>query len=469
MQPVPTQPVAQPEAAERQRLTVIGGGITGLSTAYLAAKAGAEVTVVEGSNTFGGLLNTFDIGGNRLEYYYHHFFTHDAEINWLIKELGIEHKLQYISTTMGTYRQGKIYDFNSAADLLRFKPMSLFDKARFGFTTLYMGKVADWHQFEGVPCMDWFYKYAGKGATEALWKPMLEIKFGPYADQVPLAWMIGRMRQRLGSRKQGDERLGYLEGSLYTLLEALMQKLESMGVTLINEAPVEEFMVEGGRLQGIKTPKGEIKGGKFVTTIPSIYLAPLLKPVAPALGAKLEEVEYFGAVCTILETDRKLSDIYWLNVADEGFPFGGVIEHTNFIPKEQYDGKHITYLSRYFAMNEDLANMSKEEIAKVMIPPLKRIYPDFDESWVKNVHIFRTYTAATVCDLNFSQKVPDCRTDIQDLYIANMVHIYPDERSTNNSIRVAAEACKAMGFQGVDVPANASLSGQIGFTTKQEA
>jgi hypothetical protein len=44
-----------------------------------------------------------------------------------------------------------------------------------------------------------------------------------------------------------------------------------------------------------------------------------------------------------------------------------------------------------------------------------------------------------------------------------MVHIYPDERSTNNSIRVAAEACKAMGINTDFVPHGASLSGQIGF------
>ena len=77
---------------EDKQITIIGGGITGLATAYIAAKSGKKVRVLEASKTFGGLLNTFEIGGNRLEYYYHHFFTHDAEINWLIKELGIAEK-----------------------------------------------------------------------------------------------------------------------------------------------------------------------------------------------------------------------------------------------------------------------------------------------------------------------------------------------------------------------------------------
>ena len=152
-----------------------------------------------------------------------------------------------------------------------------------------------------------------------------------------------------------------------------------------------------------------------------------------------------------------------MNVADEGYPFGGVIEHTNFIPKEEYIGSHIVYLSRYFAMSESLATMTEDEIKAVMIPPLKKINPEFSEDWIKNVFVFKTNTAATVCDLNFSEKVTNCKTATENLYLANMVHIYPDERSTNNSIRVAAEACKAMGINSDFVPYGASLSGQIGF------
>jgi protoporphyrinogen oxidase len=121
------------------------------------------------------------------------------------------------------------------------------------------------------------------------------------------------------------------------------------------------------------------------------------------------------------------------------------------------------YLSRYFAMSEKLAGMTEEEIKAEMIPPLKKINPAFNESWIKSVQVFKTNTAATVCDLDFSAKVPPCKTGIENFFLANMVHIYPDERSTNNSIRVAAEACRAMGINTDDVPYGASLSGKIGF------
>ena len=443
-----------------QKLTIIGGGMTGLAAAYLAAKKGVKVTILEGSPQIGGLLNTFEIGGAQLEHYYHHFFTQDAELHWLLKELGIADQTIYKKTTMGVFRNGKLYGFNGIVDLLKFKPANLFDKFRWGLTTLYLGKFANPKDSEDVATLDWFYKWAGKGMTNALWKPMLDIKFGPYADKVPLTWMIGRLAQRLNSRKGGDERLAYIGGSWKTLLDTLSHRLKEMGVEIMTNEPVEEIFVEDEKIKGLKTKNLTYNGGDYLITIPSIFFDKV-KGLPADFGGK--DIEYFGAVCTILELKNSISDIYWMNVADEGFPFGGVIEHTNMIPKENYNGSHIVYLSRYFAMSEDLATMSEEEIKKVMIPPLKKINPAFSEDWIKNVYVFKTNTAATVCDLNFSKRVPKCQTPIEGLYVANMAHIYPDERSTNNSIRVAAEALNVMGIGAEEVPYGASSSAKIGF------
>ena len=448
---------------ENTHLTIIGGGITGLATAYIAAKSGQKVTVVEGSHKFGGLLDTFEIGGNRLEHYYHHFFTHDAELNWLIKELGIADKLFFKKTSMGVFRDGKIYDFNSPFDLLKFKPIGFLGKIKFGLSSIILGKFLDWRKYEHVSTLDWFYRWLGKPTTNALWKPLLDIKFGPFASKVPLAWMIGRLAQRLNSRKGGDERLGYLQGSLKTLSDALLDKLKTMGVELIANEQLTAFKIENKVLTGVQTTSRTFEGGQFLVTIPSLYLPELLKKDAPKLASAFEKIEYFGAVCTILELKKPLSHVYWLNVADEGYPFGGVIEHTNFIPSELYGGSSIVYLSRYFAHDDALMTMTNSEIEAVMIPPMKKIYPDFSEADIKQVYVFKTKTAATVCDLDFSKKVPDCKTEIANLFVANMAHIYPDERSTNNSIRVAAESCRVMNIPADFVPNGSSLSGKIGF------
>jgi protoporphyrinogen oxidase len=446
----------------QKKITIIGGGITGLSSAYLAAKDGWEVTVLEGSAHPGGLMGTFPIGGNRLEHYYHHFFNNDEELLWLLNDLNISDQTELKKTTLGIFHNNTVYDFNGPKDLLNFGPLSITDKIRFLLSSAYLGKFTSWEKWEGVSALEWFYKYTGNRVTESIWRPLLEIKFGSYADKVPAAWMVGRLKQRMNSRKGRDEQLGYIKGSFQTLTDTLVNSLRNRGVKIILNARVENLLIEKNILKGAVTTKGTFSEGLFLATIPTTLLSPLLKDHARAYSEELSRIEYFGAVCTILELDRPISSIYWINIADPEFPFGGVIEHTNFIPPDRYNGSHIVYLSRYYALNNSIASASTKEIIRQMLAPLPRINPHFSESWIKNTYVFRTNTAATVCGLNFSSIVPDCKTPVQNLYVANMSHIYPDERSCNNGVKIAARACKKIGIDASMVPLGPSLSGQIG-------
>jgi protoporphyrinogen oxidase len=161
--------------------------------------------------------------------------------------------------------------------------------------------------------------------------------------------------------------------------------------------------------------------------------------------------------------DRPLSSIYWLNVADPEFPFGGVIEHTNLVAPERYGGRHIAYLSRYVHAGDALLTMPGDQVVERMTGALPRIYPGFRPEHVLRSHVFRTRTAATVCGIDFSRKVPRCRTPVGNMFLAGMPHVYPDERSCSNSVRVAIEACAAIGCLADAVPPGSGLAARIGF------
>jgi len=78
-----------------------------------------------------------------------------------------------------------------------------------------------------------------------------------------------------------------------------------------------------------------------ISTIPPQELERLGGPAAP-------HVPYQGAACMTLAMDRQVTDgIYWLNMKDPA-PYGAVVTHTNFIPRERY-GEHIVYLASYFS------------------------------------------------------------------------------------------------------------------------
>ena len=388
----------------QKNLLIIGGGITGLAAAYLAAKANHKVTLIEASDRFGGLLRTFPVGGTDLECFYHHFFTHDLELHWLLNELDLQDKIFYHKTTMGIYRNKNIFDFNGPKDLLVFNAIPLLDRIRFGLSILLMGKFLHWEKWEQVHAIDWFYRYAGKQCTDSIWAPMLKIKFGPFYDQVPAAWMIGRLRQRMNSRIGKEEILGYIEGSFDVLCKALIDRLTNMGVKLHKNMPAEKLEVNKEQLTAVYSKVRKFEARNFLFTIPTTCIHLLIKNIDETFSSRLKEIQYCGAICTVLILKRPLSHIYWLNVADPGFPFGGIVEHTNFIDPEKYQNKHIIYLSRYFSANEEIASQDNETITRHMLSALRKIYPRFIESSLEDIFIFRTNTAATICDLHFSKK-----------------------------------------------------------------
>lgn len=420
-------------------LLIVGGGATGLAAAYIAAKRGEQVTLIESSDRLGGLLATFEVGGTNLECFYHHFFTHDREINWLLRELNLSSDIRFVETKMGMYRYRKIHPFTTTKDLLLFPRLSIFDKLRFGLTSIFLSRQKNWRKYENISTLGWFYKWAGKAVTDAIWKPMLKIKFGQYAEEIPLTWMIGRMAQRMKSRSGGREKLGYLKGSLQRLVDTLEMRLENLGVKIIKNTLVTELLLQENKVVGVKTPNGNFNADKTLVTIPTVYLAKMIPEQFADYRKQLETIEYFGAICLVIVTREALSETYWLNVGDLGFEFGGVIEQTNFVPTEEYQGLHITYLSRYATWNEPILHKSDAEIATLFKDQLTSIFPDLDKKGIKEMKVFRTKTAATVCDKNFSQKIPDYKTPIPNLYIANMAHLYPDERSVNNSIKIAID------------------------------
>lgn len=440
------------------KLIILGGGISGLAAAYLAAKEGVETTVLEGGKEFGGLINTFELGGKPLEFYYHHHFEQDLELQWLLGELGIADRLKFYHSTMGFYTGSKIYPFNGALDLLKFKPLPFINKFLFGLITYYLGKFASWERGESRSAISWFNRFAGKQVSEVIWGPMLRVKFGPHADRVPIAWIIGRLSQRIQSRKGTKEMLGYLEGSLKTLKDHLLKSLQEKGVKLHTQEPVKEILCENGQLIGVRTEKQIIPTENVFSTMPSTSLAPLVKDLDPAFYEQLSAIKYFGVVCTILELNTKLSDIYWLNIADPTKPFGGIIEHTNFIPKEKYGGSHVVYLSRYFDLKEDIAGMDERELGDLMLEGVKTVYTQFKESFIKSIFVFRSNNAAVVVDTDFSQKIPPCKSPLRGLYQINMAHLYPDERSVNNAIRLASDALNIMGIKN-EVPQGPNYAG----------
>src|SRR5680860_86144 len=73
-----------------RRVTVVGGGVTGLLTAVGLADAGAEVTVIERSDTVGGQIRSAAVGGVIVDVGAESLHTATPGIVELLQRLGLE-------------------------------------------------------------------------------------------------------------------------------------------------------------------------------------------------------------------------------------------------------------------------------------------------------------------------------------------------------------------------------------------
>jgi hypothetical protein len=75
---------------------------------------------------------------------------------------------------------------------------------------------------------------------------------------------------------------------------------------------------------------------------------------------------------------------------------------------------------------------------------LKKINPDFDESWVNKVWVSKTPYAQPIPLANHSKNIPAIQTPIDGLYFASMSQVYPWDRGTNYAVEIGRKAARLM-------------------------
>jgi protoporphyrinogen oxidase len=431
------------------KIGIVGAGVAGLTAAYDLSRAGHDVSVYESAPFIGGQASTIDVGGGRLERGYHHLFTNDTDIINFMEELGIGESLQWFPSKVGTYVNGKIYRTTTPLDLLRFGALPIWDRVKLGLFALKVRRIKDWRPLEPFTADEWLRKNLGGKAYEAVWRPLLRGKFGAYYDKVGMPWFWAKIQTRFASRKgAGGEKLGYPVKSFGEILFALRDKLLEAGGTLHIETPVERVLTMDGRATGLQFKRpdgstGEEEFDRVLATVPS-FLFPQMVDLPDDYRAKLDGVTYTAAVVLILEMTRPLTDYYWMNIADRSLPFLGLIEHTNMLPKEWYGGSHVLYLTNYVDRSEPLFRMTPDEVLDLYLPHLQLFNREFDRSWVTKMHYNSLSAAQPIIGTNYSQRVPDHRTPVAGLYLANTTQIYPEDRGTNYSVRMGRKVARML-------------------------
>jgi len=424
------------------KIAIIGAGYGGMAAAYDLKKAGHDVTIFESADYVGGLASGFkEPHWNwSVEKFYHHWFQSDSEMLGLIRELGLEDKVRFPRPLTVMLYKNKWYPFDSIFKMALFPGLGWgINKIRFGFVGLFLRLTNNWRALEKVTADEWMMRYAGKQVYEQMWKPLLIGKFGPYYKDVNMAWMWARIKAR-------TTRLGTFEGGFQKFADLFAEKLREQRVEIRLGARVESIKQEQAGLSVRSDGKSESFDKVLVTSSPNL-MAKLCPDLPENYLKGLLELKSMGAVVMTLALKQPLSKdgYYWFNVPkDEGYPFLALVEHTNFVPKENFGGDHIVYAGDYLELGHEYFSMSDDELLERFIPAFQKFNPEFSRDWVKKIWVSKTNYAQPVPLVNHSENIPEIQTPIKGLYFASMSQVYPWDRGTNFAVEIGRKAARMM-------------------------
>lgn len=416
---------------------ILGGGALGLGAAYRLSQAGHSAMVFEQEPMVGGLASGFQIGDTWLEKFYHHIFRTDTMIIQLIQELGLGDRLEWSHPRTVFLIKGQFHQFDSPMTLLKFKPLRFYERVRVGAIGALL-KTTSSGLYEGKTAEPWLRRWLGKRPYNLLFQPLFACKFGELADQIALPWFWARFHDR-------TTYLGYLRGGFQLIYEALAECITQAGSKVLLGTRVETVtQLEDGRWE-VQTSQGNWTFDRIISTLPTRLTCRLIPALPAEYKARYDWGQAYGAQCVILSLDRQVTDSYWINPVEPGYPFTSLVEHTNYRSTGEYGGRHLIYMGNYRAMSDPIFTMSKEDLLAEFLPHIKRLNPAFDPSWVQESWLFQAPYAQPIVTTDYREHIPPLYTPLSGLWVANMFQVYPHDRGQNYSFELVERLLREMG------------------------
>lgn len=430
---------------KQQKWGIIGGGFMGLTVAHRLAQQGHHVTIFEAAPGLGGLASSWKIHQFEWDKFYHVILLSDVYTRNILKELGLDDKIEWVETKTGFYTDGKLYSMSNTIEFLLFPPLNLIDKFRLGLTIFVASKLTNWKRLEQIPVETWLKRWSGANTFNKIWLPLLRAKLGESYKQTSTAFIWATIQRMYAARRSGlkKEMFGYVKGGYAQILKSFETKLRSEGITIKLNHQASEILSNSNNTPLVRFANGsEEHFDNIVTTLPSQISVQLCKGLSEPEASKHKNIEYLGVICASVVLDIPISPYYVTNITDTWVPFTGIIEMTSLVDKKNFGGDTLLYLPKYVKPTDPMFQSTDKEIEDLFISALLKMYPSLTHSSIKYVGIARAKNVFALSTLHYSSNLPDIKTAIPGVYILNSAHITNGTLNVNETIQIAENFIK---------------------------
>lgn len=402
---------------------IVGAGITGLTIAYLLAKAGIKVLVLEKEKQVGGLAKSFCYGDFTFDIGPHRFYTHNQRVLAFIQEvLGDEGKILERQTAV--HFRGRYYSWPLQPQVLFRLPLPLtLRAARDVITQGFKGKGSQ-RSFKDyiirqygstlyeVFFKDYTQKFLGipSEETHATWAQMGIIK-AVIDEKVAPRGLIGLIRMALFP-PAASLKFIYPKRMMGSFCEILAEKIKGLGGEILASHPLERMKISEGE---IKTTFAQ---GESWPVERVIWTAPLTN-LCSLLGISPRGLEYRAILLYLLEIEHlPLLPYQWCYYGDPKIIFSRVSQPSLFNESAAPPGRSGLCLEILCQKGDDYWQ-NYRGLKNRVLADLMKVGLIEGKGEIMNFHYQRIPEAYPTYHINYPQRLAEIKKDL--FRISNLV------------------------------------------------
>jgi protoporphyrinogen oxidase len=413
---------------QKKSIGIIGAGPSGLTAAYLLAKAGQRITIFEADPKYvGGISRTesykgylFDIGGHR-------FFSKSKEVEDFWTEI-LSNDMLDRPRSSRIYYNKKFFSY----PLVATEALTKLGIIESGLCVLSYLKAKLFPVKDPVNFEDWVINQFGERLFNIFFKTYTEKVWGISCKEISADWAAQRIKglslssaikNALFKSKQTNNKDNVIKTLIDTfrypkygpgmMWEVCAEKCKQMGVEILMNEGVNGIAVSGNAWS-VKTNSGKNFGG-FDFILSSSAMAQLIPAISPALpklaleAANQLKYRDFITVVLILKDKNKFQD-NWIYIHDPSVKVGRVQNFKSWSPYMVPDASMACYGLEYFCFEGDgmwmssdeiLIELGKKEIEQIglanaaditdgYVVRQKKAYPVYDHFYTEHIETIKT-------------------------------------------------------------------------------